>query len=166
MARETATDETAQNRNHLRRWQKELPRRTQGAPAPRAHGRLRGVHHQGGRRAPAPARRGGRAGERVPAHRGPRADHLGRRARHRPHALRRGAASRCSPTNPKRETAEMAACRGAMSRDMPVLGICGGMQVINIAAGGTLYQDIPSQVPARSRTGPRTRTRTPTRSTR
>ena len=53
----------------------------------------------------------------------------------------------CSPTNPKRETAEMAACRGAMSRDMPVLGICGGMQVINIAAGGTLYQDIPSQVP-------------------
>ena len=52
----------------------------------------------------------------------------------------------CSPTNPKRETAEMAACRGAMSRDMPVLGICGGMQVINIAAGGTLYQDIPSQV--------------------
>ena len=53
----------------------------------------------------------------------------------------------CSPTNPQRETAEMAACRGAMSRDMPVLGICGGMQVINIAAGGTLYQDIPSQVP-------------------
>ena len=53
----------------------------------------------------------------------------------------------CSPTNPTRETAEMAACRGALSRDMPVLGICGGMQVINIAAGGTLYQDIPSQVP-------------------
>ncbi len=52
----------------------------------------------------------------------------------------------CSPSNPRRETAEMAACRGAMSRDMPVLGICGGMQVIHIAAGGTLYQDIPSQV--------------------
>jgi len=52
----------------------------------------------------------------------------------------------CSPTNPKRETAEMAACRGAVSRDMPVLGICGGMQVVNIVAGGTLYQDIPSQV--------------------
>ncbi len=52
----------------------------------------------------------------------------------------------CGPTNPRRETAEMAACRDAISRDMPVLGICGGMQVVNIAAGGALYQDIPSQV--------------------
>lgn len=52
----------------------------------------------------------------------------------------------CGPANPRREAAEMAACRGAMARDMPVLGICGGMQVIHIAAGGTLCQDIPSQV--------------------
>lgn len=52
----------------------------------------------------------------------------------------------CGAANPRRETAEMAACRAAMSRDMPVLGICGGMQVLHVAAGGALWQDVPSQV--------------------
>jgi putative glutamine amidotransferase len=34
----------------------------------------------------------------------------------------------------------------ARSRDLPLLGICGGMQAVNVACGGSLFQDIPSQV--------------------
>ncbi|HEX9444447.1 MAG TPA: gamma-glutamyl-gamma-aminobutyrate hydrolase family protein [Candidatus Binatia bacterium] len=33
----------------------------------------------------------------------------------------------------------------ALARDMPVLGVCGGAQAINVALGGSLYQDIASQ---------------------
>ena len=35
----------------------------------------------------------------------------------------------------------------ALRRDMPLLGICGGAQAINVALGGSLYQDIDAQVP-------------------
>lgn len=35
----------------------------------------------------------------------------------------------------------------AVKRDAPVLGVCGGAQAINVAFGGTLYQDIASQMP-------------------
>ncbi len=52
----------------------------------------------------------------------------------------------CGPANPRREASELAACRAAMARDMPVLGICGGMQVLNVTAGGALWQDVPSQM--------------------
>jgi putative glutamine amidotransferase len=34
----------------------------------------------------------------------------------------------------------------ANARDLPLLGICGGMQTVNVACGGSLFQDIPSQV--------------------
>jgi putative glutamine amidotransferase len=45
-----------------------------------------------------------------------------------------------------RTTAELALLRGAISRGMPVLGICGGMQLLAVALGGTLIQHIPDSV--------------------
>lgn len=41
---------------------------------------------------------------------------------------------------------ELAITRLAIERQVPILGICGGMQVINVAFGGTLIQDIPAEV--------------------
>lgn len=46
-----------------------------------------------------------------------------------------------------RTAAEMALVRGALARDMPVLGICGGEQLLAVALGGTLIQHIPDAVP-------------------
>jgi len=48
--------------------------------------------------------------------------------------------------DPVRDVSEFAAVRLAMERGMPVLGICRGIQVLNVALGGTLVQDVPSQV--------------------
>lgn len=42
-----------------------------------------------------------------------------------------------------RDTWEFALLRGALARNMPVLGICRGAQVINVALGGTLTQHLP-----------------------
>jgi putative glutamine amidotransferase len=46
-------------------------------------------------------------------------------------------------TKPERDAFELALCRGAVDRDVPVLGICRGMQLLNIALGGTLIQHLP-----------------------
>lgn len=47
---------------------------------------------------------------------------------------------------PVRDQLEFALIRAADSRrPMPVLGICRGLQVMNVSAGGTLYQDLPTQ---------------------
>jgi putative glutamine amidotransferase len=48
-------------------------------------------------------------------------------------------------TLPERDAFEMALVGMALRRGMPVFGICRGMQVLNVALGGTLYQDLPSQ---------------------
>ncbi|MDY5730866.1 MAG: gamma-glutamyl-gamma-aminobutyrate hydrolase family protein [Eubacteriales bacterium] len=45
-----------------------------------------------------------------------------------------------------RDTVELLVIKEAMKRKMPILGICRGFQLLNVALGGTLYQDIPSQV--------------------
>lgn len=47
---------------------------------------------------------------------------------------------------PGRTAAEIALLRGALARDMPVLGICGGEQLLAVALGGTLIQHIPDEV--------------------
>jgi putative glutamine amidotransferase len=46
-----------------------------------------------------------------------------------------------------RTAAELALTRGALARDLPVLGICGGEQLLAVALGGTLVQHIPDSVP-------------------
>jgi putative glutamine amidotransferase len=54
---------------------------------------------------------------------------------------------------------EMAVTRGAMARNMPMLGICGGQQLLHVALGGTLIQHIPDAVPnalAHEQPNPRT----------
>jgi putative glutamine amidotransferase len=46
-----------------------------------------------------------------------------------------------------RTAAELALTQGALARDLPVLGICGGEQLLAVALGGTLVQHIPDSVP-------------------
>jgi len=46
-------------------------------------------------------------------------------------------------TWPDRDAFEIALTRGALEHDMPVLGICRGMQLLNVALGGTLDQHLP-----------------------
>ncbi|GAB0114577.1 gamma-glutamyl-gamma-aminobutyrate hydrolase family protein [Acidisoma sp. C75] len=60
-----------------------------------------------------------------------------------------GAAERHETVSLKsgRTAAEMALLRGALERDMPVLGICGGEQLMAVALGGTLIQHIPDSIP-------------------
>jgi putative glutamine amidotransferase len=45
-----------------------------------------------------------------------------------------------------RDAFEIALARGALERDMPVLGICRGMQLLNIALGGSLDQHLPDSI--------------------
>ncbi len=48
-------------------------------------------------------------------------------------------------TVPERDRFEIALVRGAIERDLPVLGICRGMQLINVAYGGSLLQHLPER---------------------
>jgi putative glutamine amidotransferase len=52
----------------------------------------------------------------------------------------------CGPANPARDEAELALCREALASGLPLLGICRGLQVINVALGGTLHQHLPDLV--------------------
>ncbi len=60
-----------------------------------------------------------------------------------------------NPMHPRRQSADLFLARRAIESKMPVLGICGGHQLINIALGGDLVQHIPDQIPeARVHAGP------------
>jgi putative glutamine amidotransferase len=48
-------------------------------------------------------------------------------------------------TVPERDAFEIALVRRAIEQDMPVLGICRGMQLLNVALGGTLLQHLPER---------------------
>jgi putative glutamine amidotransferase len=50
------------------------------------------------------------------------------------------------PANPARDGAEIEMCRAALESGLPLLGICRGLQVINVALGGTLHQHLPDLI--------------------
>lgn len=52
------------------------------------------------------------------------------------------------PLKPKRTAFEIMVLKAALHRQLPVLGVCGGMQLLNVALGGTLVQDIKTELPA------------------
>lgn len=49
------------------------------------------------------------------------------------------------PAEPGRDAFEIDLARRAIARGLPVLAICRGLQVLNVACGGSLIQDIPSE---------------------
>jgi len=52
----------------------------------------------------------------------------------------------CGEISEKRDMLEMQLLKEVIQLDKPVFGICRGIQLINVALGGSLYQDIPAQV--------------------
>lgn len=53
----------------------------------------------------------------------------------------------CGASDRQRDELELAFTRWALDADMPLLGICRGMQLLNTACGGSLYQDLGTQQP-------------------
>ena len=56
--------------------------------------------------------------------------------------------STCGEVRKYRDDLELRAFKKVFASQKPILGICRGAQVINIALGGTLYQDIPTEIPS------------------
>jgi putative glutamine amidotransferase len=52
----------------------------------------------------------------------------------------------CGPTRPERTLFEKDLLEAALARRLPVLGVCGGMQLLNVVRGGTLHQDLPADL--------------------
>ena len=51
----------------------------------------------------------------------------------------------CDETQPNRDDVELRAFKMAFESKKPILAICRGAQLVNVALGGTLYQDLPTQ---------------------
>ena len=54
---------------------------------------------------------------------------------------------RLGDVDPVRDAAELALIAAARARGLPILAICRGIQILNVALGGTLYQDLDSERP-------------------
>jgi putative glutamine amidotransferase len=53
----------------------------------------------------------------------------------------------CGRTDPARDEVEIQLIRWAIEDHKPILAVCRGIQVVNVAMGGTLYQDVSKQLP-------------------
>lgn len=53
--------------------------------------------------------------------------------------------------DPRLDEIELTLATWALQENIPTLGVCRGMQLMNVAAGGTLYQDLPNQYPSNIR---------------
>jgi putative glutamine amidotransferase len=54
----------------------------------------------------------------------------------------------CGRTDPDRDAIEILLLKHAIAQKLPVLAVCRGIQILNVACGGTLYQDVTAQVPS------------------
>jgi putative glutamine amidotransferase len=54
----------------------------------------------------------------------------------------------CGATDSDRDAVEITLLRFALEKKMPILAVCRGIQILNVTCGGTLYQDVATQVPA------------------
>jgi putative glutamine amidotransferase len=54
--------------------------------------------------------------------------------------------ARCDGFNLVRDTLEFSLIKKALKRKIPILGVCRGQQIFNVALGGTLYVDIPTDI--------------------
>lgn len=59
------------------------------------------------------------------------------------------ASAKCGKSNDTRDSYELLLLKKAMDRNVPVFGICRGLQLINVAMGGKLYQDLPTEHPSK-----------------
>jgi putative glutamine amidotransferase len=50
--------------------------------------------------------------------------------------------AQCGPVDPRRDAADLAIARAVVARDQPTLAVCRGIQVMNVALGGTLVQHV------------------------
>jgi putative glutamine amidotransferase len=64
-----------------------------------------------------------------------------------PHYFGQTRSARLRSVDLPRDRAELFLARQAVRDDLPLLAICRGIQILNVALGGTLYQDIPAQIP-------------------